>query len=307
MKVVRWLAYVGLCGLIPAVCAGCVLDAQTRAEGTFDRSLTVNGPVDLDIRTGSGSVHVNTGPVDSVRITGRVRAGGSWWLRDDAQSRVEQIKAAPPIEQSGNTIRIGHRQDEGLFRNISISYDVIVPEATRVRSVTGSGSQTINRLRGPVDVLTGSGSIRLGEIGNDVQATTGSGSIDVDGAAGSVKARTGSGSIRATGVIGAFAADTGSGRIEVTQTAPGDVDVRTGSGGIAISGARRVVRARAGSGSISVEGEPLQPWDLQTSSTVTDSGARPGNSACSVVGRFEHVLEPQVVLRRLRHNLILVG
>jgi putative adhesin len=270
MNVLRWLAYVGFCGLVLAVCPGCVLDAQPRAEGTFDRTLTVTGPVDLDLRTGSGSVDIKTGPVDSVHVTGRIRAGSSWLLRDDPERRVQQIASAPPIQQTGNTIRVGHVEDQDLFRNVGISYEVTVPEATRVRSVTGSGGQTIERLRGPVDVVTGSGRIRLGEIGNDVTATTGSGSIDVDRAAGSVSARTGSGSIRATGVGGPVAADTGSGRIDVAQTSAADVDVTTGSGGISLSGARGAVRARTGSGGISVEGAPLKPWDVQTSSgTIT--------------------------------------
>ena len=43
----------------------------------FERTLTVNGPVELSVRTGSGSIQIRTAAVDRVQIVGRVSAG-SW-------------------------------------------------------------------------------------------------------------------------------------------------------------------------------------------------------------------------------------
>ena len=56
----------------------CGLDALTlvAAEGSFTRTLSVTGPVDLTISTGSGSIDVRTGSTDQVRILGRIRAHG---------------------------------------------------------------------------------------------------------------------------------------------------------------------------------------------------------------------------------------
>src|SRR5918999_2262321 len=138
--IVRLMTSVGLAVVLGASTA-CRLDAQTRAEGMFERMLTVAGPVTLDIRTGSGNVQVQRGPADSVHVVARLRGGRSWsWFSGDGdvEERIRSIESAPPITQSGNTIRIGPAQNDRLYRNISITYDVTVPMETSVQSRTGS-------------------------------------------------------------------------------------------------------------------------------------------------------------------------
>ena len=250
MKVARFVSAMVSCGVLAVLSSGCDVDAGTPVEGAFDRTLAVSGPVDLDIRSGSGSVQIDTGPEGVVHVVARIRA--NTWFTSDPEDRVKRIAAAPPIEQNGNTIRIGQMRDDDLYRNVNISYEVTVPEETRVRSRVGSGRQTVSHLHGPVDVSTGSGSVRVGQIKGDVQAATGSGSIDIEDAGGMLEARTGSGTIE-------------------------------------IAGVRSIVRARTGSGEIHIEGQPLDAWDLQTGSgsinmrvvgeTSFDLDARSGSGA----------------------------
>ena len=242
----------------------CRLEAQTRPEGMFERTLAVGGPVTLDIRTGSGSIEIHSGPTNSVRVVGRVRGGRSWF-NGDVEERIRRIEAVPPITQNGDAVRVGPAENDGLYRNISISYEVTVPMETRLRSRTGSGSQTITDLSGPVDVSTGSGSLALRGIRSDVRASSGSGGIEIQDV-GNFIGHAGSGRITASGVRGAVEARAGSGHIDIAQTGEGDVDVQTGSGGIEISGARRALRARAGSGTIQAEGRPTGSWDVETGS-----------------------------------------
>src|SRR5258707_13330877 len=101
------------------------------AEGNFDLTLHVSGAVDLQIETGSGSIHVRTGDSSEVRVTGHIRSND--WM-DSAEERVKKLESNPPIQQSGNDIRIGHIDDPDLRRNISISYDVMVPAMTQLCS-----------------------------------------------------------------------------------------------------------------------------------------------------------------------------
>jgi hypothetical protein len=260
---IRLLIRVGVAVLILAVMTGCRLEAQS-IEGMFDRTVAVSGPVTLDIRTGSGSISIHSGPVDSVRVIARIRARSLFG--GDHAERIRRIEAAPPIEHAGNAIRIGHVDDDRLFRNITISYDVSVPPDTRGRSHTGSGGQTLENFSGPLDVAAGSGHLVIRHIGSDVRASTGSGAIQIEDIGGNVVGRTGSGSITAQRVGGAVDVHTGSGRVEVTQTAEADVEVVTGSGSIGVRGARRAVRARAGSGRIDLEGRPGQNWDIESAS-----------------------------------------
>ena len=219
------------------------------AEGSFERSLAVTGPVELEVSTGSGHISVRAGASSTVHINGTIKAGKSWHLDEaEAERKVRYLESNPPIEQHGNFIRIGRIEDHELARNISISYDLVVPVETRLRSQTGSGSQSVEGIQGPVKAGTGSGSVRVENIGDEVRAETGSGDVQVD----SVK--------------GATHASTGSGSIKLEQTGPGDGKVETGSGSVELQNVRGALRVRTGSGDITAQGQPSGEWSLHTGS-----------------------------------------
>src|SRR5262245_13979952 len=111
-----------------------VIEAQSAtARGTFERTLTVKGSVDLSVRTGSGNIQIRTGSNDRVQIIGRVSSGSS---RDglDPAERVRRVESAPPITQNGSIISIGDTNDDPIYRNVSISYELVVPANTRVNA-----------------------------------------------------------------------------------------------------------------------------------------------------------------------------
>lgn len=257
-----------LTALAAALLVQLPLAAQfTGAQGSFERTLQVTGPVDLEVTTGSGRITVRTGEGGRVYVRGLIRAnrgflGGGM----DPEEKVRALEANPPIVQSGNVIRVGHIADRELRRNVSISYELVVPVETRLRSNTGSGDQTIEGLRGPVDADTGSGSLHISNIGDEVKADTGSGDVVLNAIQGSVKADTGSGSIRAYGVAGGFVADTGSGSVRLEQTKPGEVRVDTGSGSVEVRGVVGALYIETGSGDVVAEGQPTADWRLSTGS-----------------------------------------
>ena len=101
MKAIWQLASLGVCFVALSGLRRHQIAAQsTQARGQFERYLTVNGPVDLSIRTGSGSIQIRTGAVDRVQITGRIcvqlvarrrRAGGARASRrNDAADRADR-------------------------------------------------------------------------------------------------------------------------------------------------------------------------------------------------------------------------
>ncbi len=103
---------------------------------------------------------------------------------------------------------------------------------TRLRSRTGSGSQTITDLTGPVDASTGSGDLDASRDPAPMSGrSSGSGGMEIQDV-GSFIGHAGSGRITASRVRGAVEARAGSGHIDIAQTGEGDVDVQTGSGGI---------------------------------------------------------------------------
>lgn len=203
------------------------------ADATFNRDLTVSGRVQLTVSTGSGTIHLIPGAAGHVRIYGRVR---TFWGGNEAE--VSEITEHPPIEQTGNIVRIGERHEH--LRNIAIDYEIEAPA------------------------------------NSFLDASTGSGSIHDDGVGADALLSTGSGGIHATGLVGGYSASTGSGSIYAESTGDGDVKAETGSGTIELHGVHGALKATTGSGSVKVEGMPAGPWHLETGSggvDVSTSGA----------------------------------
>jgi DUF4097 and DUF4098 domain-containing protein YvlB len=257
-------AWILTCAAVVALICLQALPAAAAAEGSFQRALPVTGPVHLELTTGSGNVAVRTGNSSQVQVTGHIRA--TEWFGGNVGDKIKRLEANPPIQQSGNDIRIGHIDDPELRHNISISYEVVVPAETDLRVQTGSGDQRVEGIRGPLEVSAGSGGLKISSIGDRVHAETGSGDINIDQVKGNVHAKTGSGSIDASDIAGAFEADSGSGRITLKQTAPGSVRVDTGSGGMELHGVQGSLQAKAGSGTIEAEGSPTGAWSVHTGS-----------------------------------------
>jgi DUF4097 and DUF4098 domain-containing protein YvlB len=247
---------------IAAVLAAFPVFAST--EGHFDRTLHVTGPVDLDVQTSSGSIVVHAGSSEKIEVHGMIHANG--WTHGDVDARIHKIETNPPVEQNGNTIRIGRVADRELLRNISISYELVVPGQTKLHSESGSGDQTVDGIDGPAEVTSGSGGLRFSNIGGEVYARTGSGDIELNLTRGNTRASTGSGSIRALGIAGGLNASSGSGSIKLEQTAAGDVAISTGSGSVEIRGVKGAVHVTTGSGSIVAQGEATGEWRLRTGS-----------------------------------------
>ena len=240
------------------------LPAAAATEGSFQRELQVSGPVSLDVTTGSGNITVTTGSSGQVHISAHIRV--NHWLDSDAESRVRQLEQNPPIEQNGNTIRIGHIENSELKRNISISYELVVPVETQVRANTGSGNVRVEGTRNELEADSGSGSLDIRRIGASVRAKTGSGDVTIDDVHGSARVHTGSGSIHAERVSAGFDGETGSGGIQLRATGPGAVRAETGSGNVELHGVSGSLNAQSGSGDVEAEGNPEGPWVAHTGS-----------------------------------------
>ena len=224
-------------------------------QGTFEKTLQVSGPVDLEVLTHSGDVTVRAGSSGSVVIRGKIFVGDRWFggRREDD---VHAIQQNPPIRQEGNSIHI----DYVNVRNISVDYDITVPAQTTVRTRSGSGDQTIEGTQGNVDVQTGSGDVKLRSL------------------KGEIRLQTGSGDVRAHEISGSVRGGTGSGDVEIEEAGPGDIDLHTGSGGVSARGIQGSFHGETGSGDVNAEGTQSGTWEIRTGS----GGVRvklPSNSA----------------------------
>jgi hypothetical protein len=239
--------------------------AASDYQGSFDRTLKVTAPVELEVTTSSGNIVVHPGNALTVQVHATIQVSRRVGA-DDAQKKIQYLQNHPPIEQTGSYIRIGKIADPAILRQVSISYDLVVPAATQLRAQTGSGDQAIEGIKGPVKASAGSGNIRVSGLNDEARLDTGSGDIELASLGGAVYAETGSGNIRASGLAGTVRARTGSGDIRLEGKSSGPVSVDTGSGNVEVRGVQGALRAQTGSGNIIVEGEPRGDWKLGTGS-----------------------------------------
>lgn len=228
------------------VMAGLAVLGQTAfasLQGSFERTLQVSGPVDLEVLSRSGNITIRSGPAGTVRISGKIHVGDRWFS-GERSADVHQIEQNPPIRQNGNIVRI----DYVSMRNISVDYELTVPADTALRTRDGSGDQDIQDLHGRVDLQSGSGNMELRNL------------------TGEVRLDTGSGDVRAQSISGPFTAKSGSGNIHLEEVGTGEVRVRTGSGDMELRGVNGALTADAGSGNIRADGTPSGTWRLQTGS-----------------------------------------
>lgn len=226
-----------------AVVVAVALPGFASVAGTFDRSFQVNGPVDLEVLSRSGDITIRNGAAGTVSIHGKINLGNSWFS-GDRRSDVQAIQNNPPVRQNGNSIRVDYIN----YNNISIDYEITVPDDTSVRSHTGSGDQDIEGLRGRVELESGSGDLKLARL------------------TGEMRFQTGSGNVRGHELSGPARAKAGSGDIDIEETGEGDIDIRTGSGNITVKGINGGFHAEAGSGDIRGDGSPKNLWTVRTGS-----------------------------------------
>lgn len=212
--------------------------------GTFDRSFQVNGNADLEVLTRSGDITVRNGSAGTVSIHAKIHTGTSLLFGSDHKAEVQELQTNPPIHQNGNSIRI----DYVNLNNISIDYEITVPENTAVRTHSGSGDQTVEGLKSNIDLESGSGDLRLARL------------------TGEMRFQAGSGNIRGRELSGPAKVKAGSGDIEIEETGAGDVEIRTGSGNITANGIDGSFHAEAGSGDIHGKGVPKNMWSVRTGS-----------------------------------------
>lgn len=247
--------------------AGCAIGPA--ASGSFDRTLSVKGPIRLELRNTSGDVSITGSSDGKVHIHAEAHASGMGF--DSPEKRMSDFIANPPIEQHGDTIRIG--EEMRRIHNLNVSYVIEVPRETEVSSSVLSGAQMIQDVRGPVKAEAASGSIRVKDIQRETQLSSLSGSIRADNIGDDLRANSASGTVTVSNIKGDVRISALSGSTQITKPG-GRVEASTASGDVSVAGATSDVKAQAASGRVDVQGNPSSSsyWDLKTASGTVQLG-----------------------------------
>jgi DUF4097 and DUF4098 domain-containing protein YvlB len=267
--------------------------AMASGPGKFERTLNVTGPVSLDISSGPGGVSITTGTSRTVVVRAVIRAAFGRADLGLAEANIQALEQNPPVEQNGNSIRVGYVKNDAILRGVSVTYEIQVPQDTQVQASADAGGIHIDGVQGPVELKNDAGLSEVANVKGSVKMTTRAGSIMVRNAGTATSLRNESGSIQLDGAFGPVDAETKNGRIELsnvsgkvnatTQSASirlhdisGDVVARNHSGSIESFASGGGVQATTDSGSIRISQTSPAPIHAISSSGAIRVGLAPG-------------------------------
>ena len=259
---------------MPVLLVGVLLARGTQAVAqtfTFERSFPATASTLLDVTTERGKITVRAGTTAEVVIVGRVSVSVrvAWNSPGNAVALARSTADQPPIEHTGDTVRLQMPSDGRTRRAVTIAYEVQVPAGTRVVTHSESGETRVEGVRAAVSVRTQSSAIKLADLG-ETRVDTGSGAVSVDGA-GPLRVTTSSSGIEVKRISGDLFVRTQSGRVTASLVNEGDVDVETGSSAITVDGVDGGFAASTQSGRVRVSGDPRRPWQVTTGSSAIDA------------------------------------
>lgn len=218
----------------------------------FERTYDVSAAPVVDVSTTRGKINIRVGEPGRIVVAGAatVRLGLS--APGNAVSLAQKVAANPPIERSGDRLRLRSPSDPAENRAMTVNYEMRVPPDTRVIAVSDSGAIDVRDVAGHVEVRTQSSAISLMSLASaDIE--TGSGAVRLDGASGAIRISTSSSAITAQRLRGGLQTRTESGRTILSGTPSQPWEVSAGSGSIEVdfqSPIKATLSATAGSGSV---------------------------------------------------------
>src|SRR5262245_6920556 len=236
----------------------------------FQKSFDAAGVTTLDVSTIRGKINIVSSDAGQVVVGGAVTIRIGIDVPENPLEIARRIAANPPVERSGDTVRLRPPADVRDQKAVTVSYDVRVPANTRIVTVSDSGETTIAGVTGSVNVRTQSAAIGLQRIGGAATISTGSGAVLVEGANWPLTVTTSSSAFTARALGGHLHVRTMSGAVNAGFEGAGDVDIETGSSAIQLRGVRGALTAATRSGRISVEGQPNRQWAISTGSSAID-------------------------------------
>ena len=146
-----------------------------KAEGVEEKTLTVNGPVDLTLDNDYGEVSVTSGVDGQVHI----KAEKTGWGPNEAQAQKALERLQINIEQNGNNIQISAKLPEPDNTLVigpigaGVKFTITVPKGTTSLNSEAAQPET----QGKLDLQTAFGDINVSDVSGAVTAKTNNGNV----------------------------------------------------------------------------------------------------------------------------------
>ncbi len=253
--------------------------------GTLPFTLQADGPVELHVHAGGGTVTVRAEDTPTVSVD---------VFPADRSARSVEAAAGTTVRHRSGTVEVHVPRGTGfLARDGVVEVTVVVPSGSTVEVSSRSADVRTSGELGRLAVASGSGDVSVDRVSGRARATTGSGDVGL-GQVGAAQVRSGSGTVRVRQVDGALEVGTGSGDVRCGPVG-GDVLVQTGSGDVELARTSADVTVTTGSGDVVLAGAVAGQVAVKTASgdvSVTVAGGAPVLLDCSTVsGRLSSDLQ----------------
>jgi hypothetical protein len=213
----------------------------------WSRRYTVAGRPDVQLKTGDGSVRVETGTAKDVEV---VVTTEGWKIGEGGVTVTES--------QAGDRVSVAVREPQGHWSGRhAIRLVVRMPREADLAVQTGDGPIDAQPVSGKVSLTTGDGPITAQGLRGEIRLQTGDGPIKAAGLDGRLKASTGDGSMELRGRFDGLELSSGDGHIDAAAEAGSKVaqpwSISTGDGGVVLKVSDDLsadVEAHSGDGSI---------------------------------------------------------
>jgi hypothetical protein len=221
---------------------------MTKTTMTREHAFPLDGPINLTVRFGHGSVHVQATDDCTealVRLTAR-RPDNEVLDRIAVELRGPNLAVVAPRQGGLSDVFGGFQRDRD-----AVDAEITVPSGTAMNLVTASADLTVTGRSGSADVVAGSADVDIDTVDGELLLRTGSANVRVHVVTGDVVSRSGSGNVSLGETGGTVQAGSGSGDLRI-ETAHGPVRSKTGSGDARIECAFGDIDRTAGSGRLRV-------------------------------------------------------
>ena len=221
-------ALVFACG----ICAGAAL-AGEKFEEKFNKTEALARDGKVIISNVSGSIIVKSWDKAEVQIAARkVCDVGS---ADKAKENMAKVTIE--VTKTGNIVQIETKYPARSRNNVSVYYELTIPDKAAIKVKNTSGSVEAAGIGGAFEGDITSGNTTMSQMSGGVDCKNISGRIELRDAAGEIDLKTVSGNIGAARIKGSVDAETTSGRIELSDISEAkSVRVKVLSGGISYDG-----------------------------------------------------------------------
>lgn len=237
--------------------------AGWRATDTIERSVPVDTPLPVVVRSMAGAVTVQAGDGNVVRVTAQRFAPSKAALDDIILD----------VLHDGGRVLVGCSWPEPR-RGRSVRLTVTVPEHAPVEADTLGGSVRIRGTRGAATLSTKGGGVTAQQTSGALTLRTAGGSIHAEDHDGPVEASTMGGSVHLQGrLTDRVAAKTMGGSVFVDGVDHAQVNVSTSGGSILVRGTLRgtsSVRTAGGSVSLTIPADNRLQIDGKGSNVTSD-------------------------------------